>query len=610
MYIDYFQILNVFDVIAGKMANTVEGISSAYLQSGLAELREEGLLCDIELETQGRRISAHRNVLASVSPYFRVLFAGSFREANESVIELEGIEFEGLKTIVDSVYTSELELTNANVSAVLSAAHMFQMDKLVAPCEQLMLDNLSKTTCLSYLKLAETYSFKKLVKKAIDCVLENFDKVQEMPGFMGISNNALVYYLNHNKLYTGQDESVAFNIAKEWLEFEPGRMKYATEILSKVRFNAIKLSSLTEISDLPLVTDNEECQKLVKSAFAYHGKQFQKPLHRTQIKPRGEEGIFLVQNLDDQDNLETWDNSSGTAVYFTSLQHRNKSETFTSPVTFANGSLCAAQMNNFLFLFGVDNDSFQQISYRFDATTNEWLQLAPVPQKATADSCVTRLDSYIYFLGGAFIEKGGEMDDDEGTSTKAFVYGIASNHWRKMPDIAPVFSDGAATSCKANNHIYVCGGLAQDGCILSKVTAFDTKTKLWFDKPPLHHARSAHIMESVGSHIYVIGGSCDDGEPVDGIEMFDIYTVQWTDIDRETSSFNSYGLVKDDDIFIIGGGDDEQSEKAITVVQTRKYIYAPRISIFPHRVKLPIPASYHVCGLLTMQVKKDTGAPQ
>ena len=585
------------------MATQSEGISGRDIQSGLAELREEGLLCDIELEAQGRRISAHRALLASVSHYFRVLFAGGFREANESLVVLQGIEFESLKTIVDSLYTPELKLTNDNVCGVLTAAHMFQIDKLLAPCEQFMREILSKETCLSFLRLAETYNIKKLISKANDCILENFLELRETPDFKKISKDALVSYLSHNKLYNGYDESLVFYTAKDWLEYDPERMQYATEIMSKVRFNSINLSMLTEISDIPLLSNNKECQAPVKKAFAYHGKQFQKPLHETDSQPRGEEGILVVQNMDDHQDLEQWKNISGTVVHFTSLHHRHRSETFTSPATFVNFSLSAVQRNNFLFIFGVDNDSFEQIAFRFDGTTNEWLPLAPVPQQATVKSCVARLHNYIYFFGGQFVEMDSDIGDDLPLSTKAFVYEILSNHWRKMPDIAPVFSDGAATSCPVNNMIYVSGGYSQDDYVLTKFTTFDTRTKLWLDKPPLNHARGAHVMETVAlAHIFVIGGIGVHDEPVQHIELFDLMTEQWSDINRQTSPiYDSFALVKEYKVYLVGGGDEdnESNERRIKIYDTLHKDY------YKHRVKLPFPASGHVCGLLTMQVRSE-----
>ena len=54
---------------------TMEVLSVYDILKGLSDLREEGTLCDIELQAEGKTISAHRVVLASVSPYFKALFS-------------------------------------------------------------------------------------------------------------------------------------------------------------------------------------------------------------------------------------------------------------------------------------------------------------------------------------------------------------------------------------------------------------------------------------------------------------------------------------------------------------------------------------------------------
>ncbi len=576
------------------MARKYEGITTKDIRSGLAELRQEGLLFDIELEAQGQRISAHRNVLASVSPYFRVLFAGSFREANESVVELQGIQFESLKTIIKCFYEPGLTLTIKNIEGIYSAAHFFQMDKIVLQCQQFVEDNLSKDTCLSFLRLAQTYGFKKIIAQAHDCILEHLVQLRDTPDFMNMSKDALNYYLSNNKLNTGRDESLVFYTVKDWIGYDPTeRMQYAAEMLTNVRFNAIKQSDLTEISTNPIVADTN-AQTLVDDALAYHAKQFEKPLVDDVLnKPRGREGLFVVQTLD-------LDVDGGSEIYFTSLKPTIVRETFSPPAIFTNGSLSAVQMNNFLFIFGVDNDSFQQISYRFDATMCEWLKLAPVPQPATINSCAVGLGQNIFFMGGLYVEKKSIR---QRFSPKAFAYDIAANYWRKMEkdtDKAPMFSRGAATSSKENSRIYVSGGRSAENLLSSRFLAFDLEANKWLVQPHMGEARAGHVMEKVGQYIFVVGGETNRRWYPPGIERFNIAEQHWTTILIDTGgaikSWNSFSLVKDDKIVLVGGAPEETACK-IRLFDTKC------LDIGTNKVRLQLAAENHVCGLLTMKVK-------
>ena len=62
--------------------------------SGLATLRQEALLCDIELRAEDQTVSAHKAVLAAASPYFRAMFSGNFSESQDRVVQLGEITFQ------------------------------------------------------------------------------------------------------------------------------------------------------------------------------------------------------------------------------------------------------------------------------------------------------------------------------------------------------------------------------------------------------------------------------------------------------------------------------------------------------------------------------------
>ena len=105
------------------MTRRIEGITSDEALAGLAALRSEGLLCDIELEVDGKRLSAHRALLAAISPYFKTLFTGNFKEATENVVTLHGLTFESLSSIIDCFYTAKIEINSENLEEILAAAN-------------------------------------------------------------------------------------------------------------------------------------------------------------------------------------------------------------------------------------------------------------------------------------------------------------------------------------------------------------------------------------------------------------------------------------------------------------------------------------------------------
>ena len=53
------------------------------LQSGVAVLYQDKLLCDVQLQAEGKIFSAHKTILAAVTDYFRAMFAGGYKESTE-----------------------------------------------------------------------------------------------------------------------------------------------------------------------------------------------------------------------------------------------------------------------------------------------------------------------------------------------------------------------------------------------------------------------------------------------------------------------------------------------------------------------------------------------
>ena len=96
------------------------------------ELRKQGVLCDVTLVAEGVRFKVHKLVVASCSPYFRgkqsistpsrlitnkslsyfsAMFNGSMSESHQDVVNLEAVQANALKQLVDYIYTGEIEVS-------------------------------------------------------------------------------------------------------------------------------------------------------------------------------------------------------------------------------------------------------------------------------------------------------------------------------------------------------------------------------------------------------------------------------------------------------------------------------------------------------------------
>ncbi len=115
--------------------------------SGLASLQQEGMLCDVELRAEGQTLSAHRAVLAAASPYFHAMFSGNFKESKINTIPMEEISFAGLKAVVDCIYTTKIKPNGKNISDIVPAAHLLEMNDIVEECRGWMIGNITKTNC-------------------------------------------------------------------------------------------------------------------------------------------------------------------------------------------------------------------------------------------------------------------------------------------------------------------------------------------------------------------------------------------------------------------------------------------------------------------------------
>ncbi len=531
------------------------------ITKGLAQLWKEEKLCDVQLNVEGRKLPAHKNVLASASPYFNSMFLRDFKESKDNEVILEGISHTALETILGAIYTKKLKLNNTIVGEVMAGADFLQMDEIAEKCEQHMVTKLSNVTCFQFLKLCEKFNMEEGRAAANEYIIKHFTTLRKNKEFLSISKDALCSYLDHEEL-NPENEADVFHAAQSWIEHEKNREQYAVEILRAVRLANISTEILTgEVRKVPFVQQNDECMDLLFETLNYQNNIYTQPMYKGPInKPRGKPSLFVIES-----GKRLW--STDCSLMFrvnnldTDTWHVKLDDLSLQPTTkklsrvFAFESVSLVTYGNFLFLFGVENTCFSPVSMRFDGTTNKWINLEPIPDQAAVGSAVVRIGDTIIVAGGTYVCKESTMEfHSEKFTPKVHKYHIASNSWTKGKDLPePLVYAGA---CEFNGMMYIAGGQAwrhgmgRHGETSNKVWVYNLKDDSWVGKPQLPWPWYDLCLASFNNRLYAFGGNDE------GTAIFNENEKQWEG--REMSELSEHVpccFTHENTLFVIDGDD-------------------------------------------------------
>ncbi len=224
---------------------------------------------------------------------------------------------------------------------------------------------------------------------------------------------------------------------------------------------------------------------------------------------------------------------------------------------------CPGDTDSFYIFSGVDGGfSVTANSWRYDADTDTWTALAPIPMGQEGPSAVCYEDKiyvaggggttqfYIYDIasdtwasgaplprnvwGSAMGAYEGQVfmiggDDDfffGGTSNVVNVYDIATDTWTgtgtPMPNAAntPGF-------VQLGEYVYVIGGWddASPGANVSVSQRYDMSSDTWELGPAFTIAKADFALAATSEYLYAIGGDADGGGPFDASNS--VWALDW-----------------------------------------------------------------------------------
>ncbi|KAK2860791.1 hypothetical protein Q7C36_004957 [Tachysurus vachellii] len=469
---------------------------SEQLQAELQGLRLDDCLTDVVLSVQDEKFSCHRAVLAATSLYFRAMFCTDLRERYEQCVNIQGIDAEDMRMLLDYTYTSKVHISKDNVQKTLEAASLFQFPRVMEACACFLAKSLHPENCVGILRLADTHTLVALKARVQEYIVQNFGDVVKYDEMLELPLDVLVEMLRRDELAVNDEECV-YEAVMRWVKVRHvERLPSLATVLSHVRLPLLEpCYFLEKVESDHMIRSCTEVFPLLQEARAYHLSGSEVISERT--KPR----LHQYQS-----------------EVFVIIGGCTKDEKFVSEVT------CLDPLRRSRLevskLPGTDTES--------ESEAKKWVEFA----------CIT-------FRNEVYLSGGKETQHD------VWKYNASLNKWIQVEYLTT--GRWRHKMAVAGGKVYVMGGF--DGVQrLSSVEAYDPFHNSWSEAAPLLVAVSSFSAASYGNCIYVIGGGPNGKLATNSLQCFEAVMNKWTlksPMPIEAKCTNA--VTFRDSIYIVGG---------------------------------------------------------
>ncbi|XP_053324262.1 kelch-like protein 40 [Spea bombifrons] len=544
------------------------------LQDGLKDMLDHNKFIDCVLKIKEKEFPCHRLVLAACSPYFRAMFLSDLDESKKKEIDLEDVDPDVMEKILHYIYTSEIEITEANVQDIFSVANMFQIPSIFTVCVSFLQKKLCLSNCLAIFRLGLMLDCPRLAVSARDFLCDRFSLISRDEEFGQLSPDELIAIISSDTLNVEKEEEV-FEVVMKWAsKDQENRVKALPVVFESIRFRLISpdyIKSKVEKNDL-VKSNKELLKKLQMVKEAGEGKL---PVLKKKSPPKeGKDGEPVVNGdvEEDEDVLPGILNDtlrfgmflkdlifmisdtgavaydpSGNECFFASLSAQIP-KNHVSLITKENQIFVAGGI-----YYNEDNKDEPLSSYflQFDHLDSDWLGMPPVPSAR----CLFGLgesENSIYLIGGK------ELKEGEQTLDSVLCYDRPSFKWGESDPLPyQVYGHSVVSH---DNLVYVIGGKGNNKKCLNRLCVYNPKKFEWKDVAPMKTARSLFGATFHNGKIIVAAGVTDTGL-TNTVEAYDIKTNKWEEFAEFPQERSSLSLVSmAGTLFAIGGFATMESE--------------------------------------------------
>ena len=458
----------------------------------------------------------HRNVLASASDYFNTMFTCGLEESTSATVQLT-VQPEILTSIVEYIYTGEIELTIDNVESLVKACDVLQLDNVKTACDGFMLNHVEPATCVGFYTFATLYQINQLQQKAKQVMLSQFKTVAFNAEFKELSCSQLIHCIKDDDVVV-EKEDVVFESVLDWVRHDLDNRKSSLEaILEHVRLPYCTSGYLWHMKDM--------CDLLTPKCFDYLNEacKFQAdPVHQHEIYSRR----TVPRNNFRMKSCLLMVGRQTKTVQQANQNYRHMHRGF----------------NPFV------EKSIEYSCQYYEEDTKLWNPLGSLLENVSDGG----LYSVCYVNGGLLLTGEGTV----GGANNCFLFDLATKREATMPLF--ITSRYQHRSVSMGDCVYVVGGMAyRGGNALASVECLNLKQRQWMTMPDMSHAVGVPVVVTYGHKVLVFGGQNAHVDATDCTQVFDTIRSQWSTLSELPEVCNTCAAVKLNDFIYVVGGDNQ-----------------------------------------------------
>ena len=486
---------------------------------GMHNLRQNEEFTDVKLQSGDVQIRCHRNVLAVASDYFKAMFRCGLEESTSATVQLT-IEPEILTSIVDYLYTGEIELTVDNVESLFKAGDVLQLDTLMVACENFMLKQVQPANCVGFSQFAKLYRLDKLQQKASGVIQSEFKTVALQEEFKELSCKELIELIKDDDVNV-EDEDFVFDAVLDWVRHDLDNRKSSFQtIIEHVRLPYCTSMYLRHIKDThDLFTPM--CYEYLIEAFSFQ--------------------------------LDT-------------VHQHAFSSCRTVPRTNFRMKSCLLLVGGLSCLEGEDKQFEQKSCQYYKEDTTSWESLTELPNSVGRLCDVCRVDKGLLVTGGSTSR----------AVNQCWLYDFATKKWEEMPRL--ITARCYHRSVSLNDCVYVVGGKGVNKTVLASVECLNAKRKEWMSLPEMPQAVFGPAVVTFKNKIFVFGGPDAHDKVLCCTQVFDTTRGQWSTMSDMPEVGSICAAVTLNDCIYVVGGDNRTCLKYDPTSDNWTKLSQPRLS--------------------------------